>query len=122
MKKPLLHNQFSNYAVVLSKDISPTPYNMTITTLPNYKRPASILFNEELTAKHSPYSDSTQAPKKINHSDESNTNKDDSTNDQTTNNKRKNQSDRMYIDTCTTCSNSDNLTSTTREEELDQLK
>ena len=48
---------------------------MTITTPPNYKRPSSIQFNEELTPKNSSYSDSTQAPKKKNHTDENNTDK-----------------------------------------------
>ena len=104
------------------KNISPTPYNMTITTTPNYKHPASILFNEELTPKNYPYSDSTQAPKKRNHFDESNTNKHNSTTDQTPSNTRKNQSDWMSIDTCTTWSDRDNLTSTTWKENLVQLK
>ena len=84
--------------------------------------PVSILFNEELTPKTFPYSDSTQVPKKRNHTDESNTDKYNSTNDQTPSNKRKNQSDWMSIDTCTTCFNRDNFTSTTWKEELDQLK
>ena len=103
----------SNYAAVISKVISHTPYNMIITPPPNYKHQSSIVFNEKLTPKHSPNSDSTQAPKKKKLSDERNTNKNNSTNDQTPSNKRKNQSDWMFIDTCTTCSNSDNLTSTT---------
>ena len=65
------------------KNISPAPYNMTITTTPKYKRIASILSNEELIPKNSSYSDTTQAPKERNHTDESDTDKNNSTNDQT---------------------------------------
>ena len=86
---------------------------MTITTTPNYKHPASILFNEELTPKNYP---------KRNHFDESNTNKHNSTTDQTPSNTRKNQSDWMSVETCTTYSDRDNITSTTWKEDLVQLK
>ena len=108
--------------MVILKSHDYSSHNMTITTPPNYKRPVSVLFNEELTTKTSLYSDFTQAPKKRNHTDESNTDKDNTANDQIPSNKIKNQSNWMYIDTCTTYSNSNNLTSTTWKEDLNQLK
>ena len=46
---------------------------MTITTPLNCKRTSSILFNEEMNPKLSPYSAYTQAPKKRNRNDENNT-------------------------------------------------
>ena len=68
------------------KNISTTPHNMTIITPPNYTLPVSILFNEELTPKNSPYSPYTQASKKRNRSDEKNNNNNKSANDQTLSN------------------------------------
>ena len=82
---------------------------MTITTPLNCKRTSSILFNEEMNPKLSPYSAYTQAPKKRNRNDENNTDNKKPINDQTP----QNHSDWMFIDTCTTRSNSNNLTSTT---------
>ena len=121
-KYPLLHSQFSNYAAALSKNISTTSHNMTIKTPPNYKHPVLILFNSEQNLNIYPYSAYTTLPKKRIHNDESTNDSRKSTNDQTSSNRRNTHSDWISLDTCTTCSNSDNLTSTTWKEELAQLK
>ena len=122
MKKPLLHSQFLNYTSALSKKINTTPHNVTITTPLNYKRPTSILFNAKHNPNIYPYSAYTKAPKKRIHNDEITTDSQTSTNDQIPSNKRKHNSDWTSFDTYTTCSNSDNITSTTWNEELTQLK
>ena len=56
---------------------------MTITTPLNYKRTSSILFNEVMNPKLSPYSAYTQSPKKRNNNNENNTDNKKSTNDHT---------------------------------------